>query len=328
MTSILVYLLLATTMGLAVEGSPAFAQIMPPALCGSDSTCTGDACPTGQVCVSNSPSGCHCQSPTTTTLATTTTTAPPATTTPTSTPVTTTTTTTPPTASIDQLKCQTGANKALGKFLGAKAKCITKCVATARETMGPYTGCAGPGFSDPSTNACIVKAMSKTTATIGKGCTADCPACYAANGNCPDGSAFVTSTETEVDALIRLVLCTELGTTPSTPNKDVAKCEDTVGKALGKFVAAKGGCFAKCIANARKGKVPQGSCLPPSPTDAATVVCVSKAKSSAAATIDKACATAMAIPSCHTATTGSDWVGSVETVVDGQLPDRFCAFLN
>ena len=60
------------------------------------------------------------------------------------------------------LKCEDGTNKALGKFVGSKAKCASKCLTTARKTMGPYTGCFAP-YSDPTTNACITGTCADTS---------------------------------------------------------------------------------------------------------------------------------------------------------------------
>src|SRR5262245_55132910 len=72
----------------------------------------------------------------------------------------------------DEAKCQKGVGSALVKFVGAKTKCISKCISTARKTSGPYAGCFGPGFTDPTTQTCIndpVKgAESKARAAIVK----------------------------------------------------------------------------------------------------------------------------------------------------------------
>ena len=108
-----------------------------------------------------------------------------------------------------------------------------------------------------------------------------------------------------------------------------------IPKALVKFVGSKGKCFEKCITNEFNGKIPPGSCTQPSPSDAATMACISKTTTKSAATIDKACATAGANPACYTGgfATGSGWVATVEGAVDSALPGTFCgspsaAFLN
>jgi len=122
---------------------------------------------------------------------------------------------------------------------------------------------------------------------------------------------------------------------PAQPTKAVAKCESSTGSTLSKFVGSKGKCFEKCITNEFNGKIPPGSCTQPSPSDAATMACISKTTTKSAATIDKACATAGANPACYTGgfATGSGWVATVEGAVDSALPGTFCgspsaAFLN
>src|SRR5262249_48023065 len=157
---------------------------------------------------------------------------------------------------------------------------------TARKAGGPFTQCQPPGYTDPATNACIFDATkgaeAKARASIGKGCTKDCPTCYSASGNCPNGAAFVTSNESNVDVVGPLVYCLEAAGT--NPSKTEAKCEDTVAKTLVKFVGSKGKCYEKCITNEFNGKIPSGSCLQPTPSDAATQACLSKATTKSAAT--------------------------------------------
>ena len=117
--------------------------------------------------------------------------------------------------SKDVLKCEDGTNKALGKFVGAKAKCAAKCITTARKTMGPYGGCFAP-YSDPTTNACITGSLkgaeAKGGAAISKVCAAaaSCPNCYTPTTKCSDASGanpFIQSSETNVDAFGPLVYC-------------------------------------------------------------------------------------------------------------------------
>src|SRR5262249_2072795 len=54
----------------------------------------------------------------------------------------------------EEAKCESNAGKTLSKFTSSKAKCVGKCITTARKTMGPYTGCFTP-YSDPTTFSCI-----------------------------------------------------------------------------------------------------------------------------------------------------------------------------
>lgn len=233
----------------------------------------------------------------------------------------------------DEVKCESGTGKALAKFVSLKGKCVTKCLSTARKTSGPYAGCFPP-FADPNVNTCILDplkgAEAKARASITKACAVDCPECYAAS-NCSTGEPFVGNTENLVDAQGPSVYCLENG--GNTPTKEQAKCEDTVAKELGKFVGKKSKCYDKCNQNVFKAKIPEGSCDPPNPSDAATLACVKDplkgAEAKAAAKIDKACTVAGALPPCYDGSafrpnTGQGWVNLVEGVVDSQIPIIAC----
>jgi hypothetical protein len=166
--------------------------------------------------------------------------------------------------------------------------------------------------------------------------------CFANNPpgttRCTDASGanpWVQTTETNVDLFGPFVYCEENGGT--TPSKTDAKCEDSVVKALVKFVGAKTKCYQKCNANIASGKIPPGGCTPPA-TDPATSACVSDpmkgAQAKAAASIDKACFTAPATaPSCFPFTSGTAWVNAVEALEDPQIAEINCgspsgSFLN
>src|SRR5262245_52801344 len=161
-----------------------------------------------------------------------------------------------PPANKVQLKCQTGTAKATATFVKSKLKCAQKCLANARKTSGPYTGCVPPDFTDPKTNTCILDpekgAEAKARAKIDKGCAADCPACYA--GFCPDSTPLVDAVEGELDFIGVQIYCREAG--GESPTKAEAKCEDAVGKSLAKFVGVKAKCFQNCITREFKGKIP------------------------------------------------------------------------
>jgi hypothetical protein len=243
----------------------------------------------------------------------------------------------------DALKCQTGQSKTVAKFVSKKAKCGMKCLATARKTSGPYTGCQPPGYTDPTTNACIFDplkgAEAKALAGVAKGCAKDCPDCYADDvpSNCPDGAGFVANAETQVDTFGPLVFCLEAG--GLTPTKEQAKCEDGVAKALVKFVSSFGKAVAKCVTNDFNGKIPDGSCTfsgtPPTVPDAATQAALDKAQGKAVASIDKVCVTVPGNPPCYgpTLDSGQEWSNLVETVLAGASPGTYCgspsgAFVN
>jgi len=244
----------------------------------------------------------------------------------------------------DELKCESGTGKTLAKFVSSKSKCVSKCFGTARKTSGPYTGCFGSPYSDPTTNTCITDpvkgAEAKARAGIVKGCTKDCPECYAAS-TCSAGEPNVTNTEGLIDIQGPSVYCTENG--GNTPTKEEAKCEDGNVKALVKLVGALAKCYDKCNQNVFKGKIPEGSCQPgdgtPNPTDVPTRECLGKATGKSIASINKACFISPAVaPSCYDGTplrpnTGAGWTALIKAVVDGQTPGIACgspsgAFLN
>jgi hypothetical protein len=226
-----------------------------------------------------------------------------------------------------EFKCESGTGKALSKFTGAKSKCVAKCLGTQRKTMGPYTDCFAP-FGG-STATCIQDpakgAEAKARAAIVKACTADCPECYSPSV-CSTGEPFVGNTEALIDLQGPSVYCTENG--GNTPTKDQAKCEDGTSKALVKFVGAKSKCYDKCNAAIFKGKIPEGSCDPPTPSDPATAACVASAEGKSAAAIDKVC-TAATRPSCYDGSptrpnSGAGWTALVEGVLDSQIPIIGC----
>jgi hypothetical protein len=226
----------------------------------------------------------------------------------------------------DEFKCESGTGKTLSKFVGAKDKCITKCLATARKTSGPYAGCFAP-YADPAVNACITDpvkgAEAKARAGIVKSCTKDCPECYG-QATCDTGEPFVTNTEGQLDVFATLIDCLEASA--QTPTKDQAKCEDTVGKSLSKFVGLKSKCYQKCNTLIAAGKLPVGSCDPPTPSDAKTQACITTAETKTAATIDKLCAAKSANPACYGTAfdTGAEWVAVAESAVDAQTPIVAC----
>lgn len=224
----------------------------------------------------------------------------------------------------DEFKCESGTGKALTKFVGAKSKCVSKCLATGRKASGPYTECFAP-FGG-ATATCIQDASkgaeAKARAAIIKACSKDCPECYG-QATCDTGEPFVMTTEGLLDAQGPLVYCTENG--GGTPTKEVGKCEDAVSKSLVKYVGAYSKCYDKCNANVFNGKIAEGSCDPPA-TDPATQACIAKAQPKAIDGIDKACADAGANPSCYSAAldSGAEWVALTEGILNGQIPTIAC----
>src|SRR5262245_14412358 len=233
--------------------------------------------------------------------------------------------------SKEEQKCQKSAGSVLVKFVGAKTKCISKCISAARK-VDPFVtpgGCFGPGFTDPTTFNCVFDttkgAEAKAAAGIVKACNPEpghdrCPECYDP-AVCTVNSGlnpFVHDTEGQIDPFGNLIYCTEVGGT--NPTKAEAKCEDTVTKSLVKFVGAKTKCYQKCNDNVFKGKLAPGSCDPPVPADPATQACifdsVKGAETKAAAAIDKVCEVAGSKPACYSTQVGAGWVALVESNID------------
>jgi hypothetical protein len=240
----------------------------------------------------------------------------------------------------DVLKCESGTGKALSKFTGSKSKCVSKCLSTARKTMGPFGGCLPP-YADPTASACITGSLkgaeAKAGATIAKGCAAaaSCPACYVTEfspGACTDasgGNPFVQFVEGLFDVLPPNVYCVEQG--GGTPSKTDAKCEDSLAKALVKFVGSKAKCYDKCVATANKAGMSGTAfgCDPPA-TETATMTCVATATTKSNASIDKACFTPPAtFPSCYDGSgfrpnTSAGWTALAEGSVDATTSKVFC----
>jgi hypothetical protein len=230
---------------------------------------------------------------------------------------------TPP-AGKDELKCEAGTSKSLGKFAKTKSKCVQKCLNKGRKTDGPYDDCRAPYGGD--TAACIASAdkgaEAKARKSIGKACAKACPACYEAGGNCPDGATFVAETEDQVDDADPLVHCLEAAGT--TPTKAEAKCEDGVAKSLTTFAGAKAKCYDKCVDREFKGKIPAGSCSARYPADAKTRECIQKAEDKARKGIDKSCEKAGAKPACYGGRDAAGWTAVIENLVDAQAPFLYC----
>jgi len=245
----------------------------------------------------------------------------------------------------DEQKCEKSTGTALTKFVGAKSKCIAKCISTARKSSGPYGGCFGPGFADPVTFNCVFDtskgAEAKAAAAIVKACNPEpgkdrCPECYgpAVCSTNSGANPFVQNVESQVDPFGNLIYCTEAG--GGTPTKAAAKCEDTVSKVLVKFVSSKSKCYQKCNDNMNKGKIAPGSCTPPA-SDPATQTCITKAEDKTVTGIDKVCETSVnpknEKPACYSGQTGTGWMTLVESNIDSTTPIIACgspsgAFLN
>ena len=243
------------------------------------------------------------------------------------------------------VKCWTGTSKAAVKFVLAKQKCIDKCIAAARKTppvnpeadcFAPYGGATLTCIADP-----LKGAEAKAIAAIDKVCDEVpgeivCPNCYSARSGPTDCSAWGTSfildglsnppaasLEAQVDAF-GFLYCNDV----TNHTADETKCQSGTAKALGKFVGCKQKCYDKCNAALAKGTIAAGSCNPPFPADAATVVCLFDSlkgcEAKAIAAVSKACFTPPADPPECYGFTASAIVGLMETAVDGNLGNIYC----
>ena len=221
----------------------------------------------------------------------------------------------------DELKCQIGQTKTIGTFIASKAKCVIKCEVGARKGKNPPVDCRPP-FAG-ATAQCVAAVEQKATDGLVKVCAKDCPECL---GDCSStGAAIVVmGDEQNVDGFVPLVYCNDSESGDGL-TKDEAKCQDTVAKAVSKFVGAKQKCYASCRAAERKGSIPAGSCAPPA-ADAKTQTCITAVETKVGAAIDKKCATAGNNPECVGSgfDTGAEWLAPVEALIDGGQPNVYC----
>src|SRR5262249_39750695 len=205
------------------------------------------------------------------------------------------------------LACQVGANRWLGKVVLGLSTCSRKCFRSKQRSTGPYYGCDGNYYLDPSMNRCVSGTSTdpgvllKAAAGIARECSGSCPACYQGTaGNCPDGSSLISlASGYTLGGLIPSVYCNE--ESGGTPTKAEAPCEHRAAASLAKYVTAKQLCYAACVQAEFLGKIPAGSCLIQSsggPADAATAGCIARARRKVTARIEGRCAAASAIPSC------------------------------
>jgi len=105
----------------------------------------------------------------------------------------------------DEAKCEDGVTKALVKFVGAKNKCISKCVSNGYKT-GAGRGACMPPFKDTAEIACISDPLKgagpKAIAAINKACPTP-PSCYSAGF----ANTFVSSAETKIDQRTPQIAC-------------------------------------------------------------------------------------------------------------------------
>jgi hypothetical protein len=233
----------------------------------------------------------------------------------------------------DGFKCEFSTGKTLPKFVTSKTKCDQKCFATARKTSGPYSDCFAP-FGG-ATLTCITDSTKgaevKAASGIVKACSAkmdSCPKCFTPP-SCTDptgANPFVSLTENALDVVEPPLHCLESANI--TPDKNQAKCEDGLTKALVKFVGAKSKCYLTCGANAFKDKVTLAACTPPA-SDPETQTCITNAMSKTTAAINRVCYGPAPIetPPCYAGNgfpSAAEWVNLAEAAVDTVAPIIAC----
>jgi hypothetical protein len=236
-----------------------------------------------------------------------------------------------------EFKCQGKVSKAGSKFVGAKAKCASKCVQTFRKNV------PGDGYDDindcyapygGTTLACIADplkgAEAKFALAIKKSCDpvtkpgADCPECYS-GGDCSDGGEAgdrVANVENQVDSFGPGVFCEQPGA-----DDGETKCELNTAKTLAKLVGAINKCYDKCNSNMHKAIIGAGQCNPPSPADGTTSTCITNARNKAILGVDKKCSVAGFIPDCAGTDdypSGANWVNLVDIAIQGNVPGTYC----
>jgi hypothetical protein len=232
-----------------------------------------------------------------------------------------------------QFKCEQSVDKAGAKFVGAKSKCIQKCLANFWKGAGPSGDCFPP-YAGP-TAQCINDtvlglkgAENKFSAAIKKACDpatkagTECPTCYNSGDCSQSGYAGdqVQNIEGQVDSFVPGVAC-ELGADPGEQ-----KCMTNTAKALSKQVAGVVKCYDKCQTNAHKGLINVSACAPPA-SDPATSTCISGVDGKAIASVNKLCGDVGAIPDCSSTDDypdGASWVNLVDIAISGNQPNTYC----
>jgi hypothetical protein len=233
-----------------------------------------------------------------------------------------------------QFKCEAAASKAATKFVGAKAKCVSKCLANFWKGTVPESDCLPP-YGGSTLNACITDtvlglkgAEDKFRTSIQKACDpgfkagTECPTCYN-SGDCSAGGYAgdqVQNIEGQVDSFVPGVACERTGASAAEQ-----KCQSNTAKVLSKLTASVVKCYDKCKKNERKGLVPAGSCDPPA-SDPATSTCISAADGKSVAGVNKLCGDVGAAPdNCGSPyPDGAAWTNLVDIAISGNIPNTYC----
>lgn len=233
-----------------------------------------------------------------------------------------------------EFKCEGKASAASSKFVGAKAKCVGKCLQNYWKGLVPESDCLPP-YGGATASACIKDtvlglkgAEDKFSFAIRKACdpatsaSADCPECYSSGDCSAAGYAGdqVQNIEGQVDSFVPGVACERAGATPAEQ-----KCQQNTAKVLAKQVGSVVKCYDKCKSNERKGLISAGTCNPPA-SDPATQTCVSKSDGKSIAGINKLCGDVGGSPdNCGSPyPDGASWVNLVGIAISGNIPGTYC----
>jgi len=147
-----------------------------------------------------------------------------------------------------QLKCQETVAKAGAGYTKSALGAIQKCLQAVQSgaLMGdPATLCLGTPPTDPSTADKLAKAEAKVAASIPKKCT---DADVASLQLCaPTATGLAACLVSDARARIGAALDAEYGTLVPNADKDVQKCQQTLGKEGAKFLNGKLKAVQKCL---------------------------------------------------------------------------------
>ena len=226
----------------------------------------------------------------------------------------------------DELKCQLGTSLEIGKFIRSKGQCIDDCQKQVFGGSGNAADCVPPYGG--STAGCVTSSEGQAGGGIQSSCSKDCPECYS-GGDCSlDADTRIADAEAHVEALASDIFCDDSASADGLTLSEF-KCARTVRKFVTQFAAAKIKCYARCQKLEVSGKIPAGSCTPPT-SDSKTQECIAKVEAKTAFVIDKKCESSVNPsadkPECgpYPARDGAGWVAAEETAVDARVPSIFC----
>ena len=227
----------------------------------------------------------------------------------------------------EEFLCEYKGSDAAWKLGETEMRCVILCERSVRGGTTDPSECVRP-FSG-ATQGCVNGAQGKETGRVCKACNPDAPECYGAADCNMIGDGFKTTIEGQIDPLLADAYCDD-SASPDGLTAAEGKCQDTVVRYLGTFLAKKAHCLAKCHAVEFKSGQPVGTyCSPGSLTDPTgrTQTCPDRLSTKARFYIDRGCnpvTYGADPPECHNGRSSSDWVALAESAVDGQDASFFC----